>query len=186
MLSPTMMTNSNGKTVRAFVISAPISYCDLVPVPVSPMIANRTESLSFGVSTSSADCAACARTECGRSSGSGTVETMASPRTKGRRVRMAVPLLLLRRSSVQHVNHEVGITVSEEQLLIDEAVFELFGQLRKPRQELRRHRRQRECCRIRLVDGQLELLRQFGKRRFLVGRAPRMPVFGDDLAKEGR
>jgi hypothetical protein len=45
-----MTTNSNGNTERAVAICVPTSYCDCVPVPVSPMIAKRTEPCSRGLS----------------------------------------------------------------------------------------------------------------------------------------
>src|ERR1700674_1637541 len=44
MLSPSMITNSNGKTWRALSICGATSYWGCSPVPISPIAAKRTES----------------------------------------------------------------------------------------------------------------------------------------------
>src|SRR5262245_60670035 len=54
MLSPSMMTRSNGNLEWAVVICCPMSYWGRSPVPLSPMAANFTESARFGRAT---DCA---------------------------------------------------------------------------------------------------------------------------------
>ena len=46
-----MITNSKGNICLALVSCAPTSYCEDVPVPLSPMIAKRTESFSTGGTT---------------------------------------------------------------------------------------------------------------------------------------
>src|SRR6185436_6460430 len=48
MLSPTMITTSNGNVARAAVNCLPMSNCDCVPVPVSPITAKCTPSFCVG------------------------------------------------------------------------------------------------------------------------------------------
>src|SRR5262245_58457437 len=51
MLSPTMITNSNGNVPRAAISCLPMSNCDCVPVPVSPITAKSTPSFCVGAVT---------------------------------------------------------------------------------------------------------------------------------------
>ncbi len=54
MLSPSMIANSNGKTLCDFQACAATSYCARSPVPVSPRTRNFTEFLPTGGRVSSA------------------------------------------------------------------------------------------------------------------------------------
>src|ERR671918_230083 len=49
-----MITNSNGNTVRDLTSIAAVSYCPRSPVPVSPIMAKRTEFCAVGASVSPA------------------------------------------------------------------------------------------------------------------------------------
>ena len=44
MLSPSMITSSNGNRARAIAICSPTSYSGALPLPVSPIAANFSES----------------------------------------------------------------------------------------------------------------------------------------------
>src|SRR5688500_10643104 len=120
MLSPSMMTNSNGNTCRTFAIWAATSYCERDPVPLSPMMANRTESSSRGGLTSIAGCggAACvAWAERCRSNAGGRLTPHMAPdrlvvRTTARKKRCpAMGLLrLLRHRAHEYVDDHIGVT----------------------------------------------------------------------------
>src|SRR5687768_3440651 len=76
MLSPTMMTNSYGKTARDAASRAATSYCAFSPVPVSPITANLTESCATGASVAPADGAPASADRCVDGAGTGVVRSV--------------------------------------------------------------------------------------------------------------
>src|SRR5436190_5670220 len=143
-----MTTNSNGNWLRVAVSCfATASWC-LSPVPVSPMTANFTEPALFGsVSLPDAGAAAGAdevRWSCAAIDG---VEhaTATSTGTNRYARRMFSPLL----NRVRHeVDDDVRLDVADDQVLPDDAVLELLGQLRQVHEHLGRRGRQRRLRRV--------------------------------------
>src|ERR1041384_6488581 len=127
MLSPSMITNVKGNFWRKSASCLPTSYSSFSPVPVSPMMAKRTDP---GLSGRVRTCAA------------------SGARLAASKARQAVRL----RNRMGHiVDDEVRLDVAQEQVVRDDAVLHFLGQRRQQRQECWREGRQRVGGRKELV-----------------------------------
>src|ERR1041385_7126278 len=127
MLSPSMITNVKGNFWRNSASCLPTSYSSFSPVPVSPMMAKRTDP---GLSGRLRACAA------------------SGARLAGRR---AAPGGRLPKRIGHIVDDEVRLDVAQEQVVRDDAVLHFLGQRRQQRQQCRREGRQRVGGRKELV-----------------------------------
>src|SRR6267378_3736015 len=88
--------------------------------------------------------------------GTETVNPMSTSIDTSKR-RISPPALL---SYVRNeVDDDVRLHVAQDQVLVDDAVLELFGELRKAHQDVGRGRRQRVAFRVRRIDLVGDLLR---------------------------
>src|SRR5262245_58499591 len=192
MLSPTISTNSNGKTSCAAARRSPRSYCGFAPVPVSPMTAKRTDFSARGATVSpaptlagaaAARCVAATVATAGSSPSGGVASDAPPSRIESGRIAAAAGLNRgdfaiaasardRRHDAADDVDHDVGLHVAQDEMVVDDAVFELRGKLRQPVEQLRRERRQRQRSGIGLVDGELDVRRQLLDQRLAIrGRA---------------
>src|SRR5262249_38228040 len=151
MLSPIITTSGNGNRACHSASSCPTSYSGRSPVPLSPMTANFSVSGLFGSGTCA--CAAApgwaAATATELSDGGGLAQQTSALRhsrnaAAGNRRFIAVDALPLLEGLRHPVRNDVRVRIEEDQILADEAVLELLGELRKILQDLGRHGRDRD------------------------------------------
>src|SRR6476469_4345358 len=139
MLSPTMTTNSNGNLARvAASCLATDNWC-LSPVPVSPITANFTDPFCTGTDRF-----------CATSAGTATVSSSNNTNRNERRI-ISPPASLLNRVR-DEVDDDVRLDVANDQVLADDAVFELLRQLGQVPEHLRWRAGQRRVRRIHRID----------------------------------
>ena len=84
-------------------------------------------------------------------------------------------------TSLQEVDNQVGLDVTQDQAVPDEAIFELGREIREFAKQRRRKRRQRNRGRIDGVDVHLHVLGQLGDDRLAIGGRAALEVVLDDL-----
>src|SRR5258708_34978022 len=121
MLSPSIITKSNGNSCRTAFIRFATSYCGTSPVPMSPIAANLTEPVFSGNLNSSA------RTQ-------KTIK-LTIEKIRIRRLRMSSTALYgFGKDSGNSVNDQACFDVQKDQVAAHNPVRHLIGQFRKLQQ----------------------------------------------------
>src|SRR4051812_683631 len=128
MLSPIIRTKVKGKTCRAEVSRSASSYCTFAPLPLSPMIANRTESSARGGVTGAPAPAPADNTSSSHDRASRCMPSGLASYGRGNDV------------SYQ-VDDQVRVTVEQHEMTREKAVFHTLRQRMQAPQQPRRDRR---------------------------------------------
>src|SRR5882724_12257351 len=157
MLSPSMITNSNGKFWRAATIRCATSYCAASPVPMSPMAAKRTEPDLSGNLNSSAR--ATRKKMLAKLNRSTRIFLIDYPESNG-----------WRKYFVNAVDDQVRFNVQKDQIATHDPVSHFVRQFGKPQQKRRGHGSERHAVRIRFVDAHMNSLQRFTLLNCLTGQ----------------
>src|SRR5580704_17354706 len=122
MLSPSIVTKSKGKIAWYRAICSPTWYCSLLPVPLSPMTAKRTEPALSG--SASGRSGACPRSKIG---------VMARPAISNRKVERLMTLFKIGLGDRvgDKIDDQIGFGITENQIAADHPVIELRRQCRQ-------------------------------------------------------
>src|SRR6266852_9414264 len=146
MLSPSMITKSNGKPWRVASIRWATSYCIESPVPISPMAEKRTE-LDL-------------RGNLNWSAGRLGVRRLRKIRKRKTRRRMGLPrrFEVLSDNLGNQIDNEIGFDIQKEQIAIHDPVDDFIGQFGKLEQQSRRDGGERNSLWINLIHAQMDFL----------------------------
>src|SRR5712692_5670494 len=146
MLSPSMITKSNGKAWRAASIRWATSYCAASPVPISPMAAKRTE-LDL-------------RGNLNWSAGRPGVRRIARIRRRKTRRRMGLPgeFGILFDNLGNQIDNKIGFDIQKKQIAIHDPVDDFIGEFGKLEQQSRRDGGERNSLGIDLIHVQMDFL----------------------------